>query len=188
MNCLVLEDQQIFLDLLGSMVESFTEISDVFKANSIEAGSNISHHHKIDLAILDIYLPDGHCNDLAQHLVSHNPDIKIIILSGAAQEFICPKSLKESIYGIIDKTDAFDALRHCINVIVKPAHHELTQRQQTIFGLIGEGKTTKEISMELGSAHSTIETHRKAIAQKLNVSGAELIRRAALARTIQNIN
>jgi DNA-binding NarL/FixJ family response regulator len=71
---------------------------------------------------------------------------------------------------------------------VKPAHHELTQRQQTIFGLIGEGKTTKEISMELGSAHSTIETHRKAIAQKLNVSGAELIRRAALARTIQNIN
>ena len=153
MNCLVLEDQQIFLDLLGSMVESFTEISDVFKAESIKAASNISHHHKIDLAILDIYLPDGHCNDLAQHLVSQNPDIKIIILSGAAQEFICPKSLKESIYGIIDKTDAFDALRHCINVIVKPAHHELTQRQQTIFGLIGEGKTTKEISTELGSAH-----------------------------------
>ena len=188
MNCLVLEDQQIFLDLLGSMVESFTEISDVFKADSIKAASNISHHHKIDLAILDIYLPDGHCNDLAQNLVSHNPDIKIIILSGAAQEFICPKSLKESIYGIIDKTDAFDALRHCINVIVKPAHHELTQRQQTIFGLIGEGKTTKEIAMELGSAHSTIETHRKAIAQKLNVSGAELIKRAALARTIQKIN
>ena len=130
MNCLVLEDQQIFLDLLGSMVESFTEIADVFKADSIEAASNISHQHKIDLAILDIYLPDGHCNDLAQHLVSQNPDMKIIILSGAAQEFICTKSLKESIYGIIDKTDAFDALRHCINVIVKPAHHELTQRHK----------------------------------------------------------
>ena len=51
MNCLVLEDQQIFLDLLGSMVESFNEISDVFKAESIEAASNISHHHKIDLAM-----------------------------------------------------------------------------------------------------------------------------------------
>ena len=188
MNCLVLEDQQIFLDLLGSMVESFNEISNVFKAASIEAANNISHHHKIDLAILDIYLPDGHCNDLAQHLVSQNPDIKIIILSGAAQEFACPKSLKEAIYGIIDKTDAFDALRHCINAIVKPAHHELTQRQQIIYSLIGEGKTTKEIAKELGSAHSTIETHRKAIAQKLNVSGAELIRRAALTRTIQNIN
>ena len=71
---------------------------------------------------------------------------------------------------------------------MKPAHHELTQRQQTIYSLLGEGKTTKEIAKELGSAHSTIETHRKAIAQKLNVSGAELIRRAALARTIQNIN
>ena len=188
MNCLVLEDQQIFLDLLGSMVESFTEISAVFKAGTIEAASKIANQQTIDLAILDIYLPDGHCNDLAQHLFFQNPDIKIIILSGAAQEFVCPKTLKEAIYGIIDKTDAFDALRHCINVIVKPAHQDLTERQQTIYSLIGEGKTTKEIAKELGSAHSTIETHRKAIAQKLNVSGAELIRRAALTRTIQSIN
>ena len=170
------------------MVESFTEISHVFKANSIEAANNISDHHKIDLAILDIYLPDGHCNDLAKHLASQNLDIKIIILSGAAQEFVFPKNLKDSLYGIIDKTDTFDALRHCINQIVKPAHHELTQRQQAIYSLLGEGKTTKEIAKEFGSAHSTIETHRKAIAQKLNVSGAELIRRAALARIIQNIN
>lgn len=170
------------------MVESFTEISHVFKANSIEAANNISDHHKIDLAILDIYLPDGHCNDLAKHLASQNLDIKIIILSGAAQEFICPENLKDAIYGIIDKTDAFDALRHCLNLIVKPAHHGLTKRQQTIFGLIGEGKTTKEIAIDLESAPSTIETHRKAIAQKLNVSGAELIRRAVLAQTTKNIN
>ena len=187
MNCLVLEDQQIFLDLLGSMVGSFIEITAIFKANSIEAAREISKQHKIDIAILDLYLPDGHGNDLARHLLSQNPYIKFIILSGSAQEFICPNNLKEAIYGIIDKTDAFDALRHCINVIVKPAHHELTQRQQVIYGLIGEGKTTKEIAKELGSAQSTIETHRKAIAQKLNVSGAELIRRAALTRTIQSI-
>lgn len=170
------------------MVESFTEISHVFKANSIEAANNISDHHKIDIAILDIYLPDGHCNDLANYLASQNLDIKIIILSGAAQEFICPENLKDAIYGIIDKTDAFDALRHCLNLIVKPAHHKLTKRQQTIFGLIGEGKTTKEIAINLECAPSTIETHRKAIAQKLNVSGAELIRRAVLAQTTKNIN
>ena len=188
MNCLVLEDQQIFLDLLGSIVESFTEITTVFKADSLKVAKNISRQQRIDLAILDIYLPDGHCNELAQHLVLNNQDVKIIILSGAAQEFICPQSIKEAIHGIVDKTDAFDALRHCINVIVKPAYKGLTQRQQEIFSLIGEGKSTKEIAKELGSAHSTIETHRKAIAQKLNVSGAELIRRAALTRTIQSIN
>lgn len=170
------------------MVKSFTEISAVFKANSIESAREISSQQTIDLAILDIYLPDGLCNDLAQHLALQNPDIKIIILSGAAQEFVCPEGLKEAIYGIVDKTDAFDALRHCINVIVKPAHQDLTERQQTIYNLIGEGKTTKEIAKKLGSAHSTIETHRKAIALKLNVSGAELIRRAALTRTIQSID
>ena len=170
------------------MLSALKTVHISLKLSTIEAASKIANQQTIDLAILDIYLPDGHCNDLAQHLVFQNPDIKIIILSGAAQEFVCPKMLKEAIYGIIDKTDAFDALRHCINVIVKPAHQDLTERQQTIYSLIGEGKTTKEIAKDLGSAHSTIETHRKAIAQKLNVSGAELIRRAALTRTIQSIN
>ena len=76
MNCLVLEDQQILLDLLGSILASFNEISVVFKADSIEAANNISDDHKLDLAILDIYLPDGHCLDLAQQLVSQHQNIK----------------------------------------------------------------------------------------------------------------
>ena len=51
-----------------------------------------------------------------------------------------------------------------------------------------EGKTTKEIAKKLGSAISTVETHRKAIAKKLKVSGSEMIRRAALNHAIQSIN
>ena len=117
MNCLVLEDQQILLDLLGSILASFNEISAVFKADSIEAANNICDDHKLDLAILDIYLPDGHCLDLAQHLVSQHQNIKIIILSGAAQEFVCPKSLKEAIYGIILATHGTCFYRRTTKII-----------------------------------------------------------------------
>jgi DNA-binding NarL/FixJ family response regulator len=57
---------------------------------------------------------------------------------------------------------------------------ELTPRQQQIYGLIGQGLSNKEIAKATALTVATVETHRKAIAQKLGVRGAELIRQAAL--------
>jgi two-component system, NarL family, response regulator DesR len=188
MHCLIVEDQRILLDLLGSMINSFSEINIISKADSLNSAKQFSKSNEIDIAILDLYLSDGFALDFAYELVNKNPNINLIILSGSAQDFICPINLIRSVRGIIDKTDAFGALRHCINEIVEPIHHTLTERQQVIYRLIGEGKTTKEIAKELGSALSTVETHRKAIAKKLKVSGSEMIRRAALNHTIQSIN
>lgn len=188
MNCLIVEDQRILLDLLGSMVTSFSEINTISKADSLNSAKEYSKSNKIDIAILDLYLADGFSLDFACELVNKNPNISLVILSGSAQEFICPINLIESVRGVIDKTNAFEALRHCLNDIVEPIHQTLTERQQAIYRLIGEGKTTKEIAKELGSAISTVETHRKAIAKKLKVSGSEMIRRAALNHAIQSIN
>lgn len=187
MNCLVLEDQQILLDLLCSMVENFSEVTNVFKTSSILDGSKIANEHEINIAIIDLYLQDGYSVDLANYLTIKNPYIKIIILSGSAKEFICPESLMQSVVATIDKYDAFDGLRDCLNKIFKPSHCNLTERQQTIYRLIGEGKSTKEIAKILDNTSSTIETHRKAIASKLGLSGAELIRRAVLNNTVQTI-
>ena len=184
MNCLILEDQQILLDLLGAMVDCFSEIRTVFKAINIKHGKEIIIQHKIDIAILDLYLPDGNGLDVAMELKSTNPNIKLVFLSGAAEEFICPKDLIELTYGIIDKADAFDSLRLCLYDIIEPIHDKLTNRQKEIYKLIGLGKTTKEIATVLGSSPSTIETHRKAISRNLRCSGSELISNAAL---IQNI-
>ena len=187
MRCLVVEDQTILLDLLASVVESFPEITEVFKADCIIKAEAQASTTPLDLGILDLHLPDGEGSKLATHLLELNPQIQLIILSGAAQEFLCPPELRHAIRGVIDKTDAFTALRHCLVTLIQPAHEALTERQKQIYTLIGKGKTTKEIAQLLGSAPSTVETHRKAIAQRLNLSGAELIRDAALHQHLQSI-
>jgi len=56
----------------------------------------------------------------------------------------------------------------------------LTPRQRQIFSLIGQGLSNKAIAHATGLAVATVETHRKAIARRLNCSGAELVRRATL--------
>jgi len=74
-----------------------------------------------------------------------------------------------------------------LNAILQPAEQQLTQRQQEIYTLIGAGRSTKEIARQLGCAVATVETHRKAIARTLGLSGAELVKAAALATQRQAI-
>jgi len=188
LNCLVVEDQTILLDLLASVVGSFAEILNVYKADCIRQALEHSKSQALDIAILDLALPDGEGSALGEHLLQHHPAIKLIILSGSAQQFICPTSLEAAIYGVIDKTDAFEALRHCLNSIIQPVHQQLTGRQQQVYALLGEGKSTKEIAVILGSSPATVETHRKAIAQRLHLSGAELIHAATLNQHVDSID
>ena len=184
LHCLVVEDQQILLDLLATIVDAFSEISTVSKATTYAQAIAISKDMPVDLAILDLHLPDGDGSELGRCLVQSIPSIRLIVLTGAPEDFKIPRELRGSVHSLIDKRDSFDALHHSLSTILQPAHHSLTPRQSEIFELIGAGKSNKEIAHILKSATSTIESHRKAIAQKLKLSGAELIREASLTRQI----
>ena len=80
MHCLVVEDQQILLDLLATIVDAFSEIATVSKATTCEQAIVISKDMPVDLAILDLHLPDGDGSELGLRLVQSNPSIKLIVL------------------------------------------------------------------------------------------------------------
>lgn len=62
------------------------------------------------------------------------------------------------------------------------AGQDLTDREAEIFGLIGDGLTSREIAERLGLSEHTVQTHRKRIATKLRTTGDELVRRAVAHR------
>jgi DNA-binding NarL/FixJ family response regulator len=95
-------------------------------------------------------------------------------------------------HAVIDKTRAYSVLQEQLDLLVNasgtkktkaPAFgdSELTDREQEIFELIGKGRTNREISKHFGLSEHTVKTHRKRIANKLNLRGAALIHKATLA-------
>ena len=59
------------------------------------------------------------------------------------------------------------------------SHEEiiLSNREKEILKLVGEGKTSNEISTLLGIGKSTVDTHRKNIIKKINLHGkTEILR------------
>ena len=169
----------MFLQLLRSLLEAMAGIHVIGSATSRQEALDQCREDPPDLLVLDLALPDGDGLDVARALQTSNPKAKVVVLSGQASSFICPPELLPMVGGVVDKTAAFQQLHQVLEQLAPQPLASLTPRQQEIYGLIGRGLSNKEISKATALSVTTVETHRKAIAQKLGLSGAELVHQAS---------
>lgn len=194
LRCLILEDQVMFAQLLGTMLEPVRDLEIAGLARSCREGLQLCRQLRPDLIILDLALPDGDGTAVARAALQMNPDCRILVLSAEASAFVCPPDLEPSVANVIDKTTTYDTLTASLAEVLSQIQGErasraaatcnpmslLTPRQQQVFRLIGRGLQNKEIARALDLEVNTVETHRKEIARRLAVSGAELMHLAAL--------
>ena len=180
LRCLIVEDQLMFLQLLSTLLQAVDGLRISHTAASQAEALRICREDPPDLVILDLALPDGDGLAVLEHLAAHRPQTQVVVLSGQASSFVCPTPLQPLVQAVVDKTAAFVQLQRALERCLNRPPVQLTPRQQEIFALIGQGLSNRDIAASTGLALLTVETHRKAIAQKLGVSGAELVRQASL--------
>lgn len=194
LRCLIVEDHEMFLDLLLIALSTIPEIEVVATAKSVAEAQAAIRGWTFDLALLDYALPDGTGLDLARTLRQTNPDTKVLILTAHLKSLLprCAFDEVASFSAVIDKVDSIETLCAEIERIVRerfpatPGHggdHRtrlLTARELEIYLLIGEGLSNKNIGDRLGITYRTVESHRKAIARKTGLCGSSLVREAAL--------
>lgn len=185
LRCLIVEDQVMFLELLQRLLEDQPGVSVIATAETVVAGVAACRLHKPDLLILDLSLGDGQGLPVLEALAQWCSGSKAVVLSAQAAGFVCPEHLEHLLLGVVDKTSTFESLIQVIQELL-PAHQvsgcaaSLTPAQRRIYDLIGLGLSNKQIAQQLNLSVATVETHRKAIARRLGLSGAELVRHAAL--------
>jgi DNA-binding NarL/FixJ family response regulator len=194
LRCLILDGQMMFGQLLCTVLAPINNLTVLGIARTCGEGLALCRTHRPDLLILDPVLPDGSGCSVAQEALEANPHCRILVLTAAASAFVCPAELQPHVLAVIDKTETFERLTAALMrgfadssvdpTTQRPASCEplnrLTSRQQEVFRLIGRGAATKEIARLLGLERTTVESHRKEISRRLGVSGAELVRLAAL--------
>jgi len=158
-----------------------------------------------DVAVIDISLPGMNGIELIKNLVSHNPDIKILVVSRHDEELYAERAIRAGAKGYLMKLEAGDALVTAVRqilkgqlflspeignrMIMKMAGNKGTQssdplellsdRELEVFELTGRGETTKEIAEKLHVSIKTVESYRARIKDKMDLKSAnDLLRRA----------
>ncbi len=183
MRTVVVEDQLMFLQLLVGMLQAINGLEVVATASTAAAGIHACRELQPDLLILDLGLPDQNGIAVAEALAATKPSARVIVLSAATSAFLANPVIDPILHAVVDKVDACETLAIEIAELLERspiATPRLSEREEQVLRLIGQGLPNHRIAAQLGVSVHTVHTHRRNISQKLGVKGGELVRQAAL--------
>lgn len=159
----------------------------------------------VDVILLDVNLPDINGVEMVKFILDKRATIKILGLSTYSEPSIINQMIKNGVKGYLLKNATSDEL---VNAIVQVHQNnfyfgsevqkiladsvtqeskdlpKLTRRETHILRLIADGKTTNVIAEELFISPLTVETHRRNLMQKLEVSNAASLIKIAVERKL----
>jgi DNA-binding NarL/FixJ family response regulator len=156
-----------------------------------------------DVILLDVGMPLLNGIEATRQILRRLPDMRVLILSMHAEEAYVVQALQAGARGYLLKDSAAQDLINGISAVMagksffSPAvaqvmlddyvrrlseqgttdrYDTLSEREREVLQLVAEGRSSKEIADVLSIAHSTVETHRAHIFQKLDIHNtAELV-------------
>ncbi|NHM05681.1 response regulator transcription factor [Flavobacterium sp. CYK-4] len=187
---IIVDDHQMFLEGMSSVLSNEANIEVLFTENSARATLKKMKSELPDLIITDISMPDMNGIEFIKNLKNHFPEIKILVLSMYKSanhiDGIDGYLLKDT-----DKNELIEVINGIVlqgkKFLINPTSEEdfvfkrsiLSQREKEIIQLIAQEFTTEEIAEKLFISKHTIESHRKNIFLKLQVKNiAGLIKKA----------
>jgi DNA-binding NarL/FixJ family response regulator len=195
----LVDDHGLFRAGVRAELDSITdEIEVVGEAGTVgEAVAGIGHH-KPDVVLLDVHMPDGGGAEVLRKVRTSNPDVVFLALSvsDAAEDVIAV--IRAGARGYVTKTissqelvravtrvsdgdavfsprlagfvlDAF-ADRPGAAPITDPELDLLTPRERDVLRLLARGYAYKEIAAELFISVKTVETHVSSVLRKTQLS------------------
>ncbi|WP_066196158.1 response regulator transcription factor [Gracilibacillus timonensis] len=179
-NVLIVDDHQLVGEGTKSMLEANEEFSVTYTATAEEA---LSLQASFDLYILDLYLAGMTGLTLAQKLLQHDPQRKVVLCTGFPKQHTPESLAKMGIRGVVSKEAPKSEFMPFIHLIVAgytifpfSAKQHVTSN---VYGLIEEellvlekvsqGYKNKIIAEDLFVSDRTIEHRLTSIFKKLAV-------------------
>lgn len=155
--------------------------------------SNVDWLATPDCIVSDVCMPGCDGIELVTRLRDLGVSVPTVLMTGHGDVPMAVRAIKAGAFDLVEKP--FDGPR-ILQAVLRavnaselrrspppPAENfraslaKLTDRQKQVLDLVVEGLTSKEIALELGMSHRTVEAHRAAVMDRLCVrSLAELIR------------
>ncbi len=198
----IAEHENMFADCLSANLQLDGKFEVIgISSNGAEAFNEI-REGKPDLVITAVNLDALSGINLIRKIKAAGFEAKVILLSSQLSPPVIHKALSAGVDGILLKSDQFSLLTQAISVIHKrkflspgisdplvnnflsfnidPSSQKispLSDREEQVAKLIGDGISSKEIGVMLSISEKTVSKHRSNIFKKLNIKNtAQLVR------------
>ncbi len=194
MRIVVVEDQAMLCEALRRVCVLGCGYDVVGMAGTGAEAIALIEEFRPDLVVLDIGLPDMDGFAVAEFVRETVPSARILVLTGHLDEWTVFRAEKLRVHGFLDKTSNTTALfcealaalaagrtfyspsylsaRLARSANTASFEKVLSDAEQIVLALVGEGLSDEEIGGRLGIAPTTAQTHRSKILQKLHIKGS----------------
>ena len=126
----------------------------------------------IDVAVMDVAMPDENGLSLLKRLRQQRPTFRAIILSIYDTPAFVQSALDAGASGYLTKRCGPEELVQAVRAVepMPKALEALTPREREVFELLVKGESVKEIAYTLSLSHKTVHVHRANVLGKLQCS------------------
>jgi DNA-binding NarL/FixJ family response regulator len=192
---LLVDDHASFREALAFMLDREPDLSVVAQAGTV--GEAIACDAPWSLAVVDLGLPDGGGADLVESLFERVPEARIVVLTASSRPAELASAYEAGAAGVVQKTagigEIVDAIRAVASgrslvdatdlvEILRQARRQrervaagreisskLTPREREVLQALADGRSNREIAVQL---HITVETQRTHMVNILSKLGA----------------
>ena len=182
MNLLIAEDQSMLRDAMATLLSMQDSVESVLQAKNGKEAIDLISTNDIDVAILDVEMPEATGLDVLEYIRSNNIDCKVVIVTTFKRMGYFERAIKNNVDAYVLKDRSIDELMKTINNVLAGhkeyspelmenifnSHNPLTNQEKIILLKIKEGLSNKEIANELFLSEGTIRNYISNILTKLN--------------------
>ena len=199
----LVEDHPVFRDGLAKLINAETDLAVVGEAGDAKQGLKAIAKLRPDLAVVDLGLPGKSGLELIKEIRAAKIPVKILVVSMFDEALYAQRVLRAGGDGYImkqeDPPEIISAIRDVLDGHIyvtedvfasdaarKPAPAEtseldlLTDTELEILELLGQGKSTHEISAELEIPGPEVSQHSGSIRRKLKLTSVNALIRYAV--------
>lgn len=191
---LLADDHELVLAAFRALLRKIEGVEVVAEALDGHQATELAEKHRPDVAVLDISMHGLNGIEACERIRTASPSTRVIMLSSHSDAASVTGSLKAGARAYVTKDATPAELHFAIAAVMRGDYHfssrvlqhlvtrvrgepegrpspleALSTRQREVLQLIGEGQSTKRIAVRLGLSVKTIETHRAAIMERLEI-------------------